>query len=222
MSIDLCAWSRPVPKRANPILPNLQHGGYSALALLPGEDPSSFKKLHRGVVAELRPQGRLEEDIVADIARLSWRKQNIANYQVTQVCAVVAEVLTIAARTELPPRLEKEREEQLAEAFSALQRKIEAGEKGGEAKKEAAASLAVVNDITGMATLNGLLKALEVQERLDGLIDRCLKRLLFIRGLKSLAGSAESPSAPPVQRRLPRRKRPAALAERAGGVGRTR
>jgi hypothetical protein len=32
-----------------------------------------------------------------------------------------------------------------------------------------------------------LLSDLAVEERLDALIDKCLKRLLFLRGLKSLA-----------------------------------
>jgi hypothetical protein len=46
--------------------------------LLPGEDPAAFKKLHQKLIDELKPVGALEEDIVADIARLIWRKQNLA------------------------------------------------------------------------------------------------------------------------------------------------
>ena len=37
-----------------------------------------------------------------------------------------------------------------------------------------------------MESIDNLMKDLAVEERLDGLIDRCLKRLLFVRGLKSL------------------------------------
>ena len=40
------------------------------------------------------------------------------------------------------------------------------------------------------ATIEGLLRDLEVLERLDALIDRSLKRLLMLKGLKSLGNSA--------------------------------
>ena len=35
-------------------------------------------------------------------------------------------------------------------------------------------------------SIDKLMKDLAVEDRLDGLLDRCLKRLLFVRGLKSL------------------------------------
>ena len=37
-----------------------------------------------------------------------------------------------------------------------------------------------------MESIDNLMKDLAVEERLDGLIDRCLNRLLRVRGLKSL------------------------------------
>jgi hypothetical protein len=36
--------------------------------------------LQEALIAELAPTGALEEDIVADIARLVWRKQNLATF----------------------------------------------------------------------------------------------------------------------------------------------
>jgi hypothetical protein len=47
------------------------------------------------------------------------------------------------------------------------------------------------------ATVECLLKELEVQDRLDTMIDRCLKRLLFARGIKSISAA---PSAAPLKR----------------------
>jgi len=44
------------------------------------------------------------------------------------------------------------------------------------------------------ATIEYLMRELDVEERLDGMIDRLLKRLLVLRGLKSL--SRDSPSTP--------------------------
>jgi hypothetical protein len=40
-----------------------------------------------------------------------------------------------------------------------------------------------------VAVLSRLLKELDVEERLDAMIDRLLKRLLFVRGLKSITSS---------------------------------
>lgn len=45
------------------------------------------------------------------------------------------------------------------------------------------------------ATLECLIKDLAVQERLDAIIDKCIKRLLLIKGLKSM--SLAPTSAPP-------------------------
>jgi hypothetical protein len=50
-------------------------------------------------------------------------------------------------------------------------------------------------EIDEAATIDRLMKALEVQDRLDAMIDKCLKRLLFLRGLKST--SRPSSSSPP-------------------------
>ena len=58
--------------------PALKHGGFSATAILPGEDPIEFKKLHDGLITELAPSGVLEETIVANLARLMWRKQHLS------------------------------------------------------------------------------------------------------------------------------------------------
>jgi hypothetical protein len=49
--------------------PSLQHAGYSALALLPGESRAEFEKLHRALISEFAPAGALEDDIVAETAK---------------------------------------------------------------------------------------------------------------------------------------------------------
>src|SRR5262249_7309368 len=62
--------------------PALKHGGYSTTTLLPGEDPAEFEKLHERLIVELAPAGALEEDIVLTIARLLWRKKNLASFRI--------------------------------------------------------------------------------------------------------------------------------------------
>jgi hypothetical protein len=71
--------------RFNKVHPALKHAGYSATTLLPGEDSDAFEKLHRALIAEFSPVGALEEDIVADMARLTWRKQNLATLRIAEL-----------------------------------------------------------------------------------------------------------------------------------------
>ncbi|MGB6464835.1 MAG: hypothetical protein WBF27_01410, partial [Xanthobacteraceae bacterium] len=53
-----------------------------------------------------------------------------------------------------------------------------------------------------IATVEHLMNDLEVQDRLDSLIDRCLKRLLFVRGLKSISTSSSTAPEVPRNKRL--------------------
>jgi hypothetical protein len=53
----------------------LKHGAYATTALLPGENRAAFHKMHRDVVRELSPTGPLQQDTVATLARLLWRKK---------------------------------------------------------------------------------------------------------------------------------------------------
>jgi hypothetical protein len=110
-------------------LPALKHGGY-AETLLPGEDVGAFEELRGALIAEFDPNGPLETDIVATMARLIWRKQNLAAFR----------------STELYHRC--------------------------------------------------LMESLALEDRLDGLLDKCLKRLLFVRGVKSVSSASVSGSSP--------------------------
>jgi hypothetical protein len=65
--------------------PALKHGAYSATAFLPGEDPVAFRELHQKIIAELAPVGALEDDIVGTIARLLWRKENLATLRIAEL-----------------------------------------------------------------------------------------------------------------------------------------
>ena len=78
-----------MPTRFNKVHPALKHAGYSATTLLPGEDAAAFEKLHRAVIAEYNPVGALEDDIVADIARLTWRKQNLATFRIAELGRII-------------------------------------------------------------------------------------------------------------------------------------
>ena len=157
-----------------------KHGAYSATAVLPGEDEDAFRELHQKIIAELAPVGALEEDLVGTIARLLWRKQNLAILRIVEF----AREHGVEFQAERPffrmERLLDQTREELGEDYEL----VEIGE---------------------TATVGRLLEDLQVEEKLDATIDKCLKRLLFLRGVKSLSSAASSASPQPVPglRRIP-------------------
>ena len=160
--------------------PALKHAGYSATTLLPGEDRGAFEKLHRELIAELAPVGALEEDIVADVARLTWRKRNLATCRIAE--------LAKARRDQI------QRERQIGSFLSG---------DDPEADEQARQELGDIHeliDIGETATLDGLMKELDLADRLQGMINRCLKQLLMVRGVKSLSSAAVSESTPQIAR----------------------
>ena len=174
----------------------LKHGGYSGLTLLPGEDRFAFEKLRRQLFDELKPQGRLEQEIVTDIARLMWRKQNLGSYGLTQTIRIFEDVLITSCKI-LSAQKDTEEFVKSADNYKVIleaKDKVEAQEQSvGKAETE---RLLKEHDVLKMATFEGLMREWEVEERLGAMIDRCLKRLLFVRGLKSLDRSAEVASLP--------------------------
>jgi hypothetical protein len=65
-----------------------------------------------------------------------------------------------------------------------------------QARKDLGANYALA-EIGETATMDRLLQDLAVEERLDAMIDKCLKCLLYLRGLKSLPPVSSSPPLPP-------------------------
>jgi len=188
-----------VGKRSNLLPPALKHGAYSGVALLPGEDPDAFEKLQRGLIAEFTPEGPFEEEIVATIARLTWRKQNLSTYKL----ATLAKNRSSAIRAQYGPRFDPNvpgpmmfpiygREDiRTADEIQADNRAAEQ-----EIRKELGDALALV-EMGDAVTIERLFKDLDVIDRLDGMIDRCLKRLLMVRGVKSMSATGPSAALPP-------------------------
>ena len=150
-----------------------RHGAYSATAVLPGEDEEAFRELHQKIIAELAPVGALEEDLVGTIARLLWRKQNLA----------ILRIVEFARQHDVEFQAEK--------PFFRMERLVD------QTREELGEDYELV-EIGETATVDRLLEDLQVEERLDATIDKCLKRLLFLRGVKSLSSAASSASPQPV------------------------
>lgn len=174
-------------KRTNQIPPALKHGIYSGMTLLPGEDSAAFEKLHKEVIAEYNPDGPSECDVVAGIAKLMWRKQNLFTYDLAERArSRISSIYSKLDRSPTIPILGMVEDTRSPDERRALRK--EADERAG---RELGGAQELV-DIGEVATIDHLLEELALMERLDGMIERCVKRLLFIKGLKSVAASSSA------------------------------
>lgn len=173
----------------------LKHGAYCQTGLLPGEDAAAFQKLHDDLVVEFSPSGPVEENIVADLARLYWRKQNMVTYRLAEQARNRNEAIYSAVNPppsfpmwEFPGQGPTRSPEEIRAARAAADK---------QAKEELGQVWELI-EIGKVATVEYLLEELSVVDRLDSIIDRCLKRLLFVRGIKSY--SQHSSEASPTRR----------------------
>ena len=185
--------------RVKKIYPALKHGGYSATGLLPGEDPAAFEKLHQDLIAELRPDGPLESDVVATIVRLTWRKQNLETFRIAES----ARNRYSAIRSKIVPSTEPPRTYIPLGNFdrnwvppdpAAVKAAREAAK--AQAREELGGRYRFV-EMGEAATIPRMFEELEVEERLLGMIERCIKQLFHLKGLKSVISS--SPSVSPLK-----------------------
>ena len=166
----------------------VKHAGFCSTGLLPGEDRDAFERLNEALIEELRPDGPLENEIVAKIARLTWRRQNLHTFRL----AAAAQQQYAAIRSENIPVGTPQVE--LRSWYTPPDpAEVEAGEKAAEAQaqRELGDNYVFVK-IGKEATIHKMLEDFEVEERLDSMIDKCLKRLLFLRGLKSMRPAESS------------------------------
>jgi hypothetical protein len=104
--------------------------------------------------------GALEKDIIADVARLTWRKPNLAILRITEF--VRARRRQIEYDTKLLGNVIAQKEREVA-AFADEQAREEFGD------------IHQLIDVREAATINDMMKEMDVIERLDGMINRCLK-----------------------------------------------
>jgi hypothetical protein len=181
-----------VSTRFNKVHPALKHAGYSATTLLPGEDSAAFETLHRALIAEFTPVGALEEDIIADLARLIWRKQNLATFRIAALAKERHQTIQYEKIPSVPLFFDDDDDD----IDPAVER--EGYRAAEEQARQELGDIYQLIDIGEPATIKGLMKELDIKERLDGLISKCLKQLLMVRGVKSLSQASSSGSMPQI------------------------
>lgn len=162
--------------------PALKHAGYSSVGILPGENAADFAKLQRDLVAEFGPQGALEEEIVMTIAHCLWRRRNLATFRIAKRVQRHMRHMSATAMQATDSGVQNghdqsELERRFMEKWNVIEGRV----------REEFGELYVLVEMGEEVTLDGLKDELEVQSRLDATIDRCIKRLLLVRGLKSMS-----------------------------------
>jgi hypothetical protein len=169
--------------------PAVKHGAYSATAVLPGESQAEFEKLHRGLIAEIVPSGVLEDHIIMTIARLVWRKQNLATLRIAERAQSRRDAIVYEKNRDNEPSF------LIDEDGEPINEREEEREVERAAESEAQEELGEIYEFVEIgsgATFGGLTSELEIQERLDAAINRCLKQLLMVRGVKSVTAAPPS------------------------------
>jgi hypothetical protein len=172
----------------NHVPPALKHGVYSAIGLLPTEDPAEFEKFEQEVFDDYKPVGRSEQIIVKEIACLEWRLEHLPTYGLaTRARERHSEICSKLYTPWSPPFLsgfpEPEPDPRSPEELEALRKSV-----AKEARAKLGPAIELVN-IGDVATIEHLEKELAIRERLHGTIARLEKRLLFLRGIKSMSSS---------------------------------
>ena len=171
-------------KEKTRIPPALKHGCYSNVGVLPTEDRVAFEKLRRDVIAEYDGSGPSEESTLSNLAAYMWRRDHLATYRV-RVCArerYYAIFAGLQRRQILPDYFTTEYEEETRseEELQVLRKKAE------QTAQRELGSVQELIDLGEVASPEELQKELQLREHLDGMIARCLKELMMIRGVKSL------------------------------------
>jgi hypothetical protein len=186
--------------RIKKLHPALKHGAYSATGLLPGENRAAFEKLRRDLISELHPEGPLESDIVETIVRLFWRKQNLETLRIAESArkrysAIISKIVPSTEPPERFLRLASFGTEPDWEPPDPAE--VEAARKVTVARaQEELGDRYVFVEMGETVTLEQTFRDFEVEARFDAMIEKLLKQLLFLRGLKSLQAAGSSASLP--------------------------
>ena len=131
--------------------------------------------------------------MIAEMAHYIWRKRNVETFRIAQLVAArlqaIYEQHLPVHYVDLMPFPDDD--------MDPAERKERSRSASRQARDELG-DLHTLLDIGEPAQIEGLMKELDIKERLDGLIEKCIKRLLMIRGVKSLSLASSSKSPPQI------------------------
>ena len=192
-----------------------KHGAFTLIAILPGEDLREFEELHSALVEEWKPQGETEEEAVLSIAKGQWRKRRVQKYVEIRVAKNTLDPslpsfdermgLTAFAslmRDEPETAFKKASRCLLPDKINYLMRKFPRS--NFESTSEWAE--AIINEINSVPLAEFMIAApftsaaafteeifkqeLALDERIDAMIDRAVKRLIQTKAIKQMLDQA--------------------------------
>jgi hypothetical protein len=181
-----------MPRNSKRIPSALKHGIYSGLGLLPTESRAKFRKFKKQRFAELDLTGPLEQDIGEEIVCLEWRRQNLFTYDLAKRArarhsSIYSQVNPPQHAPYLPPLLIDPRYvEPDPPSPEELAARRKAADEQAQAELGDAIELVELGDVV---TYEFLEKRLAIIERLEVMIARAYKKLLYVRGIKSMSSS---------------------------------
>jgi hypothetical protein len=181
--------------------PALKHGGFSVTALLPGEDPAAFEKLYQDLIAELQPDGPSENETIGTIARLMWRKQNLETFRIAEAARKrYSAIRSAKVPSTTPPYVDFPLLSVSPDWIPPDPAEVKAAMAAAEAqaRKELGPRYIFV-EMGEEVTISKMFEDLEVEERLDAMIHKQFKQLLFLKGLKSLPSMTPSTRLPGIE-----------------------
>lgn len=219
----------PLFKRERPANA-LKHGAFSRTVIFPGESRAEFQALHDALIREWDPQGPLEQDAILTIAKYLFRKTRLGIFrraeegraifgsvfdketplerdvEMLKISGVESERLEVAQKffRENADKL-KELEQQMADYARAV------GQQRRDILEDALADgdLYDLAEMKELATVEGYMRLVELEARLDTMIDKAFKRLvqlkamketLNLKPIKSVESSGSSGSVVPLKR----------------------
>jgi len=228
-----------------------KHGGFAAATILPTEDERDLKNLIADLCTEWMPEGITELDAVGTIAKAMWRKRRVQNFRAIQVYidnrnphhALYNEGLVLAEIAEVMRTQPDSFFEERAKYFLRADKIAHLNEKfpREDFKSASAWKQAVMNEITSVLVpacpdphlaetdfiaafeQDGFEKALALDERLDAIIERAVKRLVQTKAVKQLLRQTSNEEAQPgIARSTSNRSGRSMNRARRSGAGRTK
>jgi hypothetical protein len=183
--------------RDKKLYPALKHGAYYAAGLLPGEDRVAFEKLHRDLTSELYPDGPPEKDTVFDIARCTWRKQNLETFRIAEAARKRNSAIRSKMIPDTTPLIDFPRLGVDPDWTPPDPAEVKAAAEAAETqvRKELGENYKFV-EMGDLATVTQMHAEFEAEERLNAIIDKLLKRLWMLKASKSLLSTTSSNTLP--------------------------
>jgi hypothetical protein len=186
-------------KHSNRVPSAVKHGIFSGIGPLPTENSAKFWKFKKQIFAELGLVGPSEEGIGDKIVCFEWRLKNLFTYELAKRAkqrhrSIYAQVDPPQYEPYFPRLIDPDYRELEPPSPEELAARRKAADEQAKAELGDAIKLVELGDVV---TYEFLEKQLAIMERLEVMIARVYKKLLYVRGVKLMSFStAAAPSQP--------------------------